>query len=80
MSWHLTVTEGHVFVSVLDPLSLDDWQALCDEIVDKGKAHGAVAVALPANLPTTMGMAEELSRSLASNLRERGFAVILDDS
>jgi hypothetical protein len=31
----------------------------------------------PYRLPTTTGMADELSRSLASNLREHGFAVIL---
>jgi len=79
VSWHVTVTEGHVFVSVFDPLSEDDWEALYDEIVEKGKAHGAVTVVLPATLPSTMGMAEELNRSLASTLRKRGFAVVLDD-
>lgn len=76
MSWDLTIEEGSVVVSVSDPLAADDWQALCDDIVDEGTGRGATTVVLPAELPTTMGMAEELSRSLASNLRERGFAVI----
>jgi hypothetical protein len=77
VSWVLAVKGTRVFVSVSDPLAPDDWQALCDEIVHEAKSGGATAVVLPATLPTTMGMADELSRSLASNLRERGFAVVL---
>jgi hypothetical protein len=75
MSWVLAVRGTRVFVSVSDPLAPDDWQALYDEIVREAKSCEATAVVLPATLPTTMGMADELSRSLASNLRERGFAV-----
>jgi hypothetical protein len=74
------IEEGQVIVSISDPLAADDWQALCDEIVDEGKDRGATDVVLPAELPTKMGMAVELSRSLASNLREHGFAVISPDS
>ena len=60
----------------MDALSLDDWDVLCDEIVEFGSHQGAKVVALPSVLPTTMGMADELSRSLANHLRERGFSVI----
>jgi hypothetical protein len=79
MSWRVTVTEGFVFVSVFDRLSEDDWDSLYAEIADTGKAQGAVAVVLPASIPSTMGMAAELHRSLADGLRERGFTVMLDD-
>jgi hypothetical protein len=79
MSWRVTVTEGYVFVSIFDPLSEDDWDPLCAEIADKGKAQGAVGVVLPAKIPSTMGMAAELHRSLVNGLRERGFTVMLDD-
>jgi hypothetical protein len=77
MSWVLAVKGTRVFFSVSDPLAPDDWQTLYDEVVHEAKSCGARAVVLPATLPTTMGMADELSRSLASNLRERGFAVVL---
>ena len=77
MSWDVAVTEGSVVVVISDPLGPDDWQALFDEIVDEGEGRGATSVKLPARVPTAMGMADELSQSLASNLRERGFAVIL---
>jgi hypothetical protein len=79
MSWRVTVTEGYVFVSVFDPLSEDDWDSLYAEIADTGKAKGAVAVVLPASIPSTLGMAAELHRSLANGLRERGFTVMVDD-
>jgi hypothetical protein len=79
MSWRVTVTEGYVFVSVFDPLSEDDWDPLYAEIVETAKGQGAVAIVLPASIPSTMGMAVELHRSLANGLRERGFTVLLDD-
>lgn len=65
-----------MFVEVEDPLSVDEWDVLSDEIVEFGSRHGAKVVALPRVLPTTMGMADELSRSLANHLRERGFSVL----
>jgi hypothetical protein len=76
MSWDVAVTEGNVVVVISDPLGPDDWQSLFDEIVDEGEGQGATSVTLPAKVPTWMGMADELSESLANNLRERGFAVI----
>jgi hypothetical protein len=68
--------EEILFVEVKSPLSLDEWQALADEIVEEGRALGAKGVALPAILPTSMGMADELSRSLVNHLRAHGFAII----
>jgi hypothetical protein len=79
MSWRVTVMDGYVFVSVFDPLSEDDWDALYAEIVDRGKAQGAVGVVLPTSIPSTLGMAAEVHRSLADGLRKRGFTVMLDD-
>jgi hypothetical protein len=77
MAWDVAVAEGNVVVAISDPLGPDDWQALFDDIVDEGEGRGATVVVLPAEVPTVMGMAEELRESLETNLRARGFDVII---
>lgn len=75
MSWHLDC-RTHVVLSVREPLTAHDWQPLFESIVEKAEACGATSIVLPVQLPTSMGMAEELHRSLVNNLRERGLDVI----
>jgi hypothetical protein len=61
----------------MDPLSSDDWESLAEDVAREGTERRAKGVVLPAILPTAMGLAVELRRSLADNLRARGLTVIV---
>ena len=74
-AWRLDC-RAYVFVTVDEPLEPGDWDALLSAVIEETERCSAASVVLPSQLPTHMGMAGELHRSLVGRLRRRGLDVV----